>query len=85
MPRGECFNAVSLTNEVEHVLMVGEIVEFYEDDYPLPSYLLKGQVGVNRSLHVVVGVTERERILIVITVYAPDLALWSNDFTRRKK
>ncbi len=69
--------------DVEGVLKDGEIVEFYDDDYPLPSYLLKGQTGARRPLHVVVGVNVTEKLLIIITAYVPDPTLWTNDFTRR--
>ena len=42
--------------DVEGVVREGEIVEDYKDDYPLPSFLLKGQTVVKQPLHVVVGV-----------------------------
>lgn len=64
--------------DVEGVLKDGEIVEVYEDDYPLPSYLLKGQTSARNPLHAV------EKVMVIITAYVPDPILWTNDFTRRK-
>ena len=70
--------------DVEGVVREGEIVEVYKDDYPLPSFLLKGQTVVKQPLHVVVGVNAGEKVLVIITAYIPDQGLWTNDFTRRK-
>lgn len=84
LPAG-CFNEEFLDIEVEDIVKNGEIIELYEDDYPLPSYLLKGQTVTKRPLHVVAGVNSAERLIIIITAYVPDPILWGNDLTRRKK
>ena len=69
--------------EVELILKNGEIIEQYDNDFPLPSLLLNGKTETNRPLHVVVGINFSERLLIIITAYEPDMVLWSKDFSRR--
>lgn len=70
---------------MESVLTRGEIIETYGDDFPLPSYLIRGWGMENRPLHVVVGIDTQEKILIVITAYEPDASLWEENFSRRKR
>ena len=71
-------------NEIETVLKNGEIIENYDDDYPLPSVLINGITENNRPLHCVVAINHNEKQLIIVTVYEPDPMKWLNDFTRRK-
>ncbi len=71
-------------NDVEHLLKVGEIIERYDDDYPLPSLLLNGITENNRPLHLVVGINREEKRLIIITVYEPNPLKWIDNFSRRK-
>ena len=69
--------------DVEAVLAGGRIIESYPDDTPYPSALSLGYVG-NRPIHVVSATGDAgERI--IITVYEPDSALWSADFSERKR
>jgi len=70
--------------EVESVLKAGETIATYPDDEPYPSRLILGWVG-DRPLHVVVADDPVGNVLIVITVYEPDPALWESDFRRRRK
>lgn len=65
--------------------MHGEIIERYDDDYPLPSLLINGCLTNNRPLHLVVAVNETEKQLIIVTVYEPNPIIWLNNFTRRKQ
>jgi len=68
--------------DVELVLTHGRIIEDYPTDTPYPSRLWLGQAG-GRNLHVVAALAGEERI--IVTVYEPDPALWSADFSARKK
>lgn len=68
--------------EVEHVLSHGRVIEDYPTDTPYPSQLLLGQSN-DRNLHLVAAVNGEERI--IVTVYEPDPALWSADFSRRRR
>lgn len=70
-------------DDVRLALSGGVIIEEYPTDEPYPSRLVLGWCG-SRPLHVVVADNKSEDELIVITVYEPDPALWSEDFGRRK-
>lgn len=70
--------------DIENVLLNGEILEEYENDYPYPSYLVYGISLDNEVLHVVCGMNEVD--LWIITAYYPDNINWENDLkTRREK
>ncbi len=69
--------------DMQAALSSGQVIEDYPTDYPLPSCLWLGYAG-NRPLHIVYADTPQgERI--IITVYEPDPAQWSTDFTTRVK
>lgn len=72
-------------DDVEFILNKGQVIERYDNDFPLPSLLLNGKTEANRPLHVVVGINLSERQLIIITTYEPDQVLWIEDFSRRLK
>ncbi|MEY4769073.1 MAG: hypothetical protein RL637_1712 [Pseudomonadota bacterium] len=69
--------------DVEYILKNGEIIEHYDNDYPLPSLLINGITKNKRPLHLVVAINENEKQLIIITVYEPNPIKWLNDFSRR--
>ena len=69
-------------SSVKNVLLNGEIIERYEDDYPHPSCLVLGISENNTPLHVVCGVGETE--IWLITSYYPNLIEWENDYKSRK-
>ena len=69
-------------DDIERILEKGQVIEKY-DDFPLPSILLNGQTASGRALHVVVGVNESERKLVIITTYEPDPVKWGDSFSRR--
>ncbi len=71
-------------NDVEHLLKTGEIIERYDDDYPLPSLLLNGSTENNRPLHLVVAINREEKRLVIITIYEPNPFKWLDNFSRRK-
>lgn len=71
--------------DVEYLLRHGEIIERYDDDYPLPSLLINGCTPKKRPLHLVVAVNETEKQLIIVTVYEPNPIIWLNNFSRRKQ
>ena len=70
-------------NDVEYLLKNGEIIERYDDDYPLPSLLINGYTENKRPLHLVVAINENEEQLIIVTVYEPNPIKWLNNFSRR--
>lgn len=69
--------------EIEKVVRAGEIIESYPDDQPYPSFLALGYAE-KRALHVVYAKDDNNTV-IVITVYAPTLEKWFEDFKRRRK
>ena len=69
--------------DIEKVLLEGEIIEEYENDYPYPSCLVYGINLNNEVLHIVCGANETE--LWIITAYYPDNIKWENDLKTRKE
>ena len=69
-------------SDIEHVIQNGRVIEDYPDDSPYPSQLWLGERD-GRALHVVQAINSDERI--IITAYEPDPALWSDDFSARRK
>jgi hypothetical protein len=69
--------------EVKEVILNGEEIEDYPDDYPYPSCLILGFPFTGRALHVVCGVGDG--VLWIITAYSPDLAEWTDDYKTRKE
>ncbi|MCC7390286.1 MAG: DUF4258 domain-containing protein [Phycisphaerales bacterium] len=69
--------------DVRSVLESGETIEDRPDELPYPVRLILGRVE-GRPLHVVAAFDEPGGTIIVITVYEPDPARWSDGFRRRK-
>ena len=72
------------TDDVKAVVDEGEVIASYPDDRPYPSELLLGYAG-GRALHVILAYNETVRAAYVVTAYAPDPKLWSEDFKTRRK
>jgi hypothetical protein len=70
-------------DEVKQVLTVGEIIESYESDRPLPSCLILGWTD-KKPCHVVVAYNEQLNYCYIITVYIPDDEHFYQDFKTRK-
>lgn len=68
--------------EVERVVMTGELVEDYPHDSRGHSCLLLGQGDMGRAIHVVCA--PKTDYLAVITAYLPDATQWSPDYRRRR-
>jgi hypothetical protein len=68
--------------EVERVVMTGELVEDYPYDSRGHSCLLLGLGDADRAIHVVCS--PKEDYLAVITAYLPDTTQWSSDYRRRR-
>jgi hypothetical protein len=69
--------------EVKKVVAIGETIETYPIDKPLPSRLILGWSG-SRPIHVVAADDARAQETIIVTVYQPDAAEWEGGFKRRK-
>lgn len=46
--------------EVDFILNHSQVIERYDEDFPLPSVLLNGRTAANRPVHVVVGINMRD-------------------------
>ena len=68
--------------EVERVVMMGELVEDYPQDSRGHSCLLLGLSHADRAIHVVCS--PKADYLAVITAYLPDTTQWSPDYRRRR-
>lgn len=68
--------------EVERVVMTGELVEDYPHDSRGHSCLLLGFGDIGRAIHVVCS--PKTDYLAVITAYLPDTDQWSPDYRRRR-
>ena len=68
--------------EVERVVMIGELVEDYPQDSRGHSCLLLGLSHADRAIHVVCS--PKADYLAVITAYLPDTTQWSPDYRRRR-
>lgn len=68
--------------EVERVVMTGELVENYPHDSRGHSCLLLGVGDTDRAIHVVCS--PKAEYLAVITAYLPDTDQWSSDYRRRR-
>ena len=68
--------------EVERVVMTGDLVEDYPHDSRGHSCLLLGVGELGRTIHVVCS--PKEDYLAVITAYLPNPDQWSPDYRRRR-
>lgn len=64
-------------------LMNGEIIEYYESDYPFSSCLVLGFTDKNSGIHVVCAVGQE--YVWMITTYYPDKDEWHEDLKTRRR
>ena len=68
---------------VAGIVLAGEVIEDYPTDFPYPSSLMLGFAnGV--PIHVVLARDPESGTCMVVTVYVPDTARWSDDFKSRR-
>ena len=60
-----------------------ELVEAYQDDKYLPSYLVLGRAGAD-AFHVLFAVDVEGDNVRVVTAYRPDPAEWQDDLKTRR-
>jgi len=72
-----------MINQVISCITTGEIIEYYESDYPFPSCLILGFTDNNTGLHVVCAVGQD--YVWMITTYYPDKEQWYEDLKTRRK
>lgn len=69
---------------IREVVAIGEIIANYPEDRPYPSALILG-FDQTRPIHVVAARNATTGECYVVTVYAPDPALWDETFRQRRK
>ena len=69
--------------DVKQIIIKGEIIEDYPEDYPYHSCLMFGESNNGNPLHVVCGFGNGE--LWIVTAYFPDLEKWNRDYKTRRK
>ena len=69
------------TQEIERIIMTGEVIEDYPEDLRGHSCLILGFGQSNRPIHIVCA--PKNEYLAIITAYLPDSLQWSLDFKRR--
>ena len=67
---------------VKQAILQGSIIEYYPDDYPIPSVLLATLQP--EPLHVVVAYDSASQACHVITAYRPDLTHFEADLITRR-
>lgn len=70
--------------DVIEVVLAGELIEEYLDDWPHPSALFMGWVG-DGPLHVVAALDDRNRWAYIITAYRPDEEHFESDWRTRRR
>jgi uncharacterized DUF497 family protein len=68
--------------DIKNVILNGEIIEQYADDFPYPSCLTLGASLKGLLIHVICGVGEGK--LWIISAYYPNPEKWEPDFKTRK-
>lgn len=66
--------------ELESIILAGEIIEEYSDDKYSPSCLIWGKTENGRDLHVQLSLPPS---VVIITVYEPDQEEWVDCKKRR--
>lgn len=69
-------------SHVKQAILQGSVIEYYPDDYPIPSLLLASLQP--KPLHVVVAYDSEALQCHVITAYHPDLAHFQADLITRR-
>ena len=70
-------------SEVRDAISKGEVIETYADDKPFPSCLVYGKHN-EKHIHAVCAYSEKDKIMVLITVYIPDQDKWIN-YKKRKR
>lgn len=68
------------SNEIEEVVLDGEIIEDYPFDKYGPSCLISGKTEQGRTLHIQIALYP---IISIVTVYEPNPEKWIDDTIRR--
>lgn len=71
--------------DIRQALTIGLVIARYPEDTPYPSCLWLGKDTQGKPLHIVFADNTAECERIIITVYRPDPAQWTDNYTQRKR
>ena len=60
-----------------------EIIEIYEQDYPLPSFLIRSYYN-ETVIHIVIAVDKGSEYITIVTAYKPSPEKWDIECRTRK-
>ncbi|HHX59441.1 MAG TPA: DUF4258 domain-containing protein [Epulopiscium sp.] len=69
--------------DVIETISSGEIIEYYESDYPYPSCLILGSSKDGKKLHIVCALGKGS--MWMITAYYPNTIEWLEDLKTRRR
>ncbi len=75
---------ISSVADLRGVLAEGETIEEYSNDFPNPTRLILGWID-NAPVHIAVSENRKANETIIVTVYTPDPAQWTDDFRSRDR
>jgi len=71
-------------DEIYFSVLHGEVIESYPTDKPYPSVLIFGKTFSGNPIHTVWAYNEENQWAVLVTVYRPDPARWT-DWRERKR
>ena len=75
---------ISNVPDLRRVLAEGETIEEYSNDFPNPTRLIFGWMD-DVPVHMAVSENHKTNETIIVTVYIPDPAQWTDDFRSRDR
>jgi hypothetical protein len=69
---------------LETAIRDGEIIAVYPEDKPYPTKLIVSTVE-HKIIHLVVALDEMNGVCVIVTVYEPDVAIWEDNFRKRRR
>ena len=78
----QCTERLIDSSDILEVLLHGEIIEDYPNDYPYPGCLMLAFLKNGKPIHVCCGVGEGK--IYIITAYYPTVEKWEDDMKTRK-
>lgn len=76
-----CLNRINQRNisilSIKKAIKNGKVIEYYYNDYPFPSCLIRGKDEKNKIIHIVCGMSIE--CIYMITAYYPNKTKWNED------
>ena len=72
-----------LSDDIKSVVMNGEVIEDYPDDFPFPSCLILGYTDSGKAVHICMS--DEGSGSRIITAYFPSPEKWQSNLKTRKE